>query len=42
MITTYLEEAVRILGGNPHTFIYKGPWEAHPYTHSGYSVPGKH
>ena len=41
MILEYLEEAARINGQKPYTFVYKGPWEAHPYCGVGVSVPGK-
>jgi len=41
MILKYLEEAARINGQKPYTFVYKGPWEAHPYHGVGVSVPGK-
>ncbi|MAE68151.1 MAG: hypothetical protein CMJ18_28205, partial [Phycisphaeraceae bacterium] len=39
MIQSYLEEAARRCAAKPYTFIYKGPWEAHPYTGYGLSVP---
>ncbi|MAE64444.1 MAG: hypothetical protein CMJ18_09255 [Phycisphaeraceae bacterium] len=39
-IQQYLEEAARIHGARPYTFIYKGPWEAHPYRGTSVHVPG--
>ncbi len=41
LIMQYLEEAARINGQEPYTFIYKGPWEAHPYRGTSVDVPGK-
>lgn len=41
MIVTYLEEAARLNGREPYTFVYKGPWEAHPYHGTSVHVPGK-
>jgi len=41
MIRKYLEEHARITGNRPYTFIYKGPWEAHPYRSSSATVPGE-
>jgi hypothetical protein len=41
MIRKYLEEHARITGNRPYTFIYKGPWEAHPYRGSSATVPGE-
>ncbi len=41
MIRRYLEEAARINASRPYTFIYKGPWEAHPYTGASVRVPGE-
>ena len=41
LIVQYLEEAARINGQKPYTFIYKGPWEAHPYTGWSVNIPGK-
>ena len=41
LIVEYLEEAARINSQKPYTFIYKGPWEAHPCAGAGVSIPGK-
>jgi len=41
LIVQYLEEAARTNGQKPYTFLYKGPWEAHPYTGWSVNVPGK-
>ena len=41
LIVKYLEEAARINGQKPYTFIFKGPWEAHPYTGTTVNLPGK-
>ena len=40
LIQEYLEEAARIHATKPYTFIYKGPWEAHPYRGTSIDVPG--
>ena len=41
LILKYLEEAARLNSQEPYTFIYKGPWEAHPYRGTSVDVPGK-
>ncbi|MDP7239311.1 MAG: beta-galactosidase, partial [Candidatus Latescibacteria bacterium] len=41
MILEYLEGAAKFHGQKPYTFVYKGPWEAHPYSGTSISVPGK-
>ena len=41
LILKYLEEAARLNSQEPYTFIYKGPWEAHPYQGTSVVVPGK-
>ncbi len=40
LIQEYLEAAARIHATKPYTFIYKGPWEAHPYRGFSVDVPG--
>lgn len=41
LILKYLEESARLNSQEPYTFIYKGPWEAHPYRGTSVDVPGK-
>ena len=41
LILKYLEESARLNSQQPYTFIYKGPWEAHPYRGTSVDVPGK-
>ena len=41
LIVKYLEESARLNSQQPYTFIYKGPWEAHPYRGTSVDVPGK-
>ena len=41
MILEYLEGAAQFHGQQPYTFVYKGPWEAHPYCGASLSIPGQ-